>query len=77
MFLMKMNNYTMSLGLKNFLDSSIWHYYIPIYKFDKKNNKWHYKEFNASLKQKIQEIIRNYKLGLYRLNITREYVELK
>ena len=61
---------------KKFLDSSIWHYYIPIYKFDKKNNKWHYKEFNASLKQKIQEIIRNYKLGLYRLNITREYVEL-
>ena len=61
---------------KKFLDSSIWHYYIPIYKFDKKNNKWHYEEFNVSLKQKIKEIVRNYKLGLYRLNITREYVEL-
>lgn len=61
---------------KKFLDSSIWHYYIPIHKIDKEHREWCYKDFNVMLKQCLNDIVRNYKLGLYRLNIAREYIEL-
>lgn len=76
---------------KKYLDSSIWHYYLPIHKFNKNLNEWSSEEFTyfdnqqqehtiPSIQNRFHKIIesiqKNYNNSLYSLSNTIEYVEV-
>jgi len=55
---------------KYFLDSSIWHYYLPM-------EKWNGKSFEQNLKLIIEDIQENYNMQLYDTVVAREYLEFQ
>ena len=55
---------------KGFLDSSIWHYYVPMQDFSDM-------KFNERLKHVIDSIRTNNKLGLYDAVVSKEFVEFQ
>ena len=58
---------------KNIIDSSIWNYYVPYYKKDKKDKK----DFSTRLEGVITEITNNKELGLYDCMNAKEIIEFK
>ena len=52
-------------------DSSIWNYYVPMVKFDNKDDSFYARFTNA-----VNNICENYKNDLYKLEVAREYADV-
>lgn len=59
-----------------YIDSSIWHYYVPIYKNEEDSNRETWKKnLRARIEYALLSIIDNKKSGLYNLSVTQEQAD--
>lgn len=76
-FIERTKNFNISKKV-NFIDSSIWHYYVPIIKNININNIDNIKEdFKVRLQNAINNIKNNYKLELYNATVSKEFLEFQ
>lgn len=61
----------------NFLDSSIWQYYVSLENTTEQKENGKFKTFTENLTNVLTEIAENYELGLYSTNVAREFIEFQ